>query len=1496
MELALKQIFDTLRQDNEMDGDQSVWYPYVAISAFEIYNNQLRSLMTSQSSLSPDTPTRPPLSKSSNHQRHGFAPAPIQFVEPNAKTGKGPRFQGLEHLMTDQLETAVSGLQEITSRKIVAPMIDNPNSSRSHVIAAFTLFYRNSSKHRRSRAITNEDDESENPWAEAVDAPESSSDSEASFDVTRLAVPATLDDVKLPDSNQKVEMRTVYFIDLAGSEQIETSDVLPPQRLIESGAINRSLSALTTCINQIHTTMGHVAFRTSPLTRVLQQALAPSVLQPPKGSSNRLPNQPQFNLPRLALIITCAPEKQLLRQTISSVRVGHKLGTLPFRTTVRSYLQHQDASQAHSPANEAHTDESNTETDVQLESNATSIRASQDQCYATQVSFHEAMPAQVSTAEMPDNALIQELLETIKRQAAYIDALHLILQTIAYVPLPLPHNAHQLGSPLENLVHVQHAADHQASKEIDSLPSSPLIDAPLALTTSKAESFPEDEADDEFPLKQSDMLDLSCESAQAFKSNTLDDILPTLRASLKETTNRSVEGESAGSQEVTGVKLVPLKPIYRLSTPEGTVYSGRTYTRLASIASLRSPSQIMRSRALASARGPSLPQPVSAPWPFRCSQTPLRGQSVTLYVYRALGHELPENLLAQYQAASIASPVHQKKERALLKHERQGNGSSSKTDDTIDILMTLLRAFQSQLDLTVEENSKLKMTLLQHAIELQQLKQEVSELEPIMQTPAQTEMPTHVGGQLDMPDNAGEAESTEVEQVDPTALAWDAHRSIPTGAPETMRSHSQQTVSLFLPISDDETEGIPPGPEPVQAEEPQRVLEDEASALVAVYGTLQDATGRAEPHLCDVEQQPHHFTASPQSPKPLRVEEQGGIEDVRLDDLLIEASSTISTQPPSYYISGKRKVDADDQQNRGPQVDELPPLNCDRDEVPAEAACSTTMETSSECEYSPRKGFPSPLSSPAQHHRTRRSLYTPLSEPYVANVGKRAGCDSPFVGISLGQSSPNKRSRDNGKSGRSQPRRGQLKRGKSISIRSLRRDPTTPSGATRPRLAQARMVTSTPQLFQRKLRSQASCQSPDAISEFDKPTSELPLRRSESSTEALQARHEDAYMDKAPTPTATKVTQSFVNLDAAASEHNPSLHHGLQQEAASMAPSMTATTVSRSKKSFQVPADAFVPAFFYRAQLYTAAQQAAITARPQSDSSSTSSSVARASQSSPVLQPLHTEMDESPKVEGSCRLVLINASHSPNLLPKPQAPPEIHGIPQSGPGTTAAFHDRHVRYQHSTSKDTCPDLPQQAQSSTLSAAHDPKSAHERPNLATCSPDLSPALQAQLDQDPHPTQHIHPILHLHPRPHHLLSHSHFICHDHQANLPHTEPLQSHATAQHHIPHVYIHQQGWIPASDETVKYSMHNQPSSPLDSKNCTHSSTGSTTGLCPSLSCPSPPMQPMILHLHFHSNSLAPFATAPREPSSTSSHASTPHVVPISLSISTPQMNSCVHI
>ena len=97
----------------------------------------------------------------------------------------------------------------------------------------------------------------------------------------------------------------LYLVDLAGSERVKKSRSTG-DRLHEAKSINSSLSALGKCIAALSDTkiVGHVPFRDSKLTRLLQDSLGGNC--------------------KTALIVTIGPSYKHIDETISTLSFGNR--------------------------------------------------------------------------------------------------------------------------------------------------------------------------------------------------------------------------------------------------------------------------------------------------------------------------------------------------------------------------------------------------------------------------------------------------------------------------------------------------------------------------------------------------------------------------------------------------------------------------------------------------------------------------------------------------------------------------------------------------------------------------------------------------------------------------------------------------------------------------------------------------------------------------------------------------------------------------------------------------------------------------------------------------------------------------------------------------------------------------------------------------------------------------------------------------------------------
>ncbi|EFN52668.1 hypothetical protein CHLNCDRAFT_26558, partial [Chlorella variabilis] len=95
----------------------------------------------------------------------------------------------------------------------------------------------------------------------------------------------------------------LHLVDLAGSERISKSEVAG-QQLKEAQAINKSLSALGDVIQSLQSKSGHVPYRNSKLTQVLQDSLC--------GSS------------KVLLVCCVSPEADSAQESISSLNFASR--------------------------------------------------------------------------------------------------------------------------------------------------------------------------------------------------------------------------------------------------------------------------------------------------------------------------------------------------------------------------------------------------------------------------------------------------------------------------------------------------------------------------------------------------------------------------------------------------------------------------------------------------------------------------------------------------------------------------------------------------------------------------------------------------------------------------------------------------------------------------------------------------------------------------------------------------------------------------------------------------------------------------------------------------------------------------------------------------------------------------------------------------------------------------------------------------------------------
>ncbi|XP_026191176.1 uncharacterized protein LOC34617495 [Cyclospora cayetanensis] len=106
----------------------------------------------------------------------------------------------------------------------------------------------------------------------------------------------------LPTNSAVFRQARLNLVDLAGNERCDPMKSVGKSHMEEMGAINRSLSALILCIQQLNSEGSTVSFRSSALTRLLQESLGGGCFT--------------------AFICTISPSSLCIRETLATLRLA----------------------------------------------------------------------------------------------------------------------------------------------------------------------------------------------------------------------------------------------------------------------------------------------------------------------------------------------------------------------------------------------------------------------------------------------------------------------------------------------------------------------------------------------------------------------------------------------------------------------------------------------------------------------------------------------------------------------------------------------------------------------------------------------------------------------------------------------------------------------------------------------------------------------------------------------------------------------------------------------------------------------------------------------------------------------------------------------------------------------------------------------------------------------------------------------------------------------
>eukprot|EP01114_Cavostelium_apophysatum_P020876 TRINITY_DN7123_c0_g1_i1.p1 TRINITY_DN7123_c0_g1~~TRINITY_DN7123_c0_g1_i1.p1 ORF type:complete len:1019 (-),score=329.08 TRINITY_DN7123_c0_g1_i1:32-3088(-) len=234
----------------------------VKVSFLEIYNEELLDLLAPLPS--------PPVTGFNSTTTSDSAPQPLKIFDGITGGNKGLTIQGLEEVMVNNADDIFRILEKGFKQRNVAETNMNKQSSRSHCI--FTVI---------------------------IHTKESTSDGEDLIKVGKL-----------------------NLVDLAGSENIGRSGAVN-QRKNEAAHINKSLLTLGRVITALTEHSGHIPYRESKLTRLLQDSLG--------GKT------------KTCVVATISPSNSSLEETMSTLDYAHRAKNIKNKPEVNQKMTQKAA-------------------------------------------------------------------------------------------------------------------------------------------------------------------------------------------------------------------------------------------------------------------------------------------------------------------------------------------------------------------------------------------------------------------------------------------------------------------------------------------------------------------------------------------------------------------------------------------------------------------------------------------------------------------------------------------------------------------------------------------------------------------------------------------------------------------------------------------------------------------------------------------------------------------------------------------------------------------------------------------------------------------------------------------------------------------------------------------------------------------------------------------------------------------------------------------------